>query len=100
MAPIGALLHLYRPTFLEVEGLRSGHSGPISLATFFANLFFLQSLYAPVFGTNVPLWSLAYEAWYSALFPPAAIALGLVGEPNRLRMRVVSALMFGALTCA
>jgi peptidoglycan/LPS O-acetylase OafA/YrhL len=99
-AAIDAVLHVYRPTFLEAEGLRSGHSGPISLATFFANLFFLQSLYAPVFGTNVPLWSLAYEAWYYALFPLAAIALGLVGEPNRLRMRVVSALMFGALTWA
>lgn len=96
-AAIDAVLHVYRPTSLEAEGLRSGHSGPVSLTTFFANLFFLQGLYAPVFGPNAPLWSLSYEAWYYALFPLAAIALGLVGEPSRLRMRVISALMFGAL---
>lgn len=32
--------------------------------TLIKNLFFLQTIYAPVYGTNSPLWSLAYEFWY------------------------------------
>lgn len=31
--------------------------------TFLANVFFLQTVVAPVYGTNAPLWSLANEFW-------------------------------------
>lgn len=37
----------------------------------FGNLFFLQSIHTATLGTNSPLWSLAYEFWYYALFPAA-----------------------------
>ncbi len=43
--------------------------------TFLGNVGFLQTLKpvfapgVPVFGTNVPSWSLAYEAWYYLAFP-------------------------------
>ena len=50
-----------------------------SLFNFFANVLFLQTVAAPVFGTNGPLWSLANEFWYYALFPLAALALGAIG---------------------
>src|SRR5262245_6218091 len=43
-----------------------------SFATFLANVFFLQTIVAPAYGTNGPLWSLAYEFWYYAVFPLAA----------------------------
>jgi peptidoglycan/LPS O-acetylase OafA/YrhL len=46
-----------------------------SFATFLANVFFLQTIVAPAYGTNGPLWSLAYEFWYYALFPLAASAI-------------------------
>jgi peptidoglycan/LPS O-acetylase OafA/YrhL len=36
---------------------------------FLGNLFFLQSIISPVFGSNTPLWSLSYEFWYYILFP-------------------------------
>jgi peptidoglycan/LPS O-acetylase OafA/YrhL len=36
---------------------------------FFGNLFFLQSILSPVFGSNGPLWSLSYEFWYYIVFP-------------------------------
>ncbi len=39
------------------------------LETAFANLFFLQKITSPVFGSNGPLWSLSYEFWYYLLFP-------------------------------
>lgn len=45
------------------------------LLTFLGNLGFLQTIQVPVFGTNGPLWSLAYEFWYYALFPLALAAL-------------------------
>ncbi|MDJ0391471.1 acyltransferase family protein [Roseomonas sp. E05] len=34
-----------------------------------SNLLCLQTLVAPPLGSNRPLWSLAYEVWYYALFP-------------------------------
>jgi len=33
------------------------------------NLLFLMKFYVPVFGTNGPLWSLAYEWWFYMLYP-------------------------------
>lgn len=36
---------------------------------FFGNLFFLQTIFCDVYGTNGPLWSLANEFWYYLLFP-------------------------------
>jgi peptidoglycan/LPS O-acetylase OafA/YrhL len=36
---------------------------------FFGNLVFLQNIYVPPFGSNLPLWSLANEFWYYVWFP-------------------------------
>jgi len=33
-------------------------------STFMGNVFFLQGILVPCFGTNGPLWSLSYEFWY------------------------------------
>lgn len=52
-------------------------SGPItfndaynySISTFIGNLFFLQTILNPIYGSNSPLWSLAYEFWYYLFFP-------------------------------
>lgn len=46
----------------------------LSPLTFFGNVFFLQTIAVPVFGTNGPLWSLANEFWYYLTFPFVAIA--------------------------
>lgn len=46
----------------------------ISLPTFLGNLFFLQTIFCPTFGSNGPLWSLANEFWYYVLFPVALSA--------------------------
>ncbi len=40
-----------------------------SIAVLLGNLCFLQSIYVPTFGSNLPLWSLSYEFWYYMLFP-------------------------------
>ncbi len=42
---------------------------------FLGNLFFLQKLYVPTFGSNEALWSLTNEFWYYMLFPLGLFAL-------------------------
>ena len=84
------------------------HSGPVSAAgysasplDFLANLVFLQTIVAPVFGTNGPLWSLANEFWYYVLFPLCAMTLGwALPKPSgaRIALRIVlGALALGLL---
>jgi peptidoglycan/LPS O-acetylase OafA/YrhL len=59
------------------------HSGPISggggadltLSTFIKNVLFLQTIVAPTFGSNGPLWSLANEFWYYLMFPLLYISI-------------------------
>ncbi len=46
--------------------------GPL---TFLGNLFFVQTIEVPVYGSNGPLWSLANEFWYYALFPLLVFAV-------------------------
>lgn len=78
------------------------NSGPTSLSysasalTFIANTAFVQTIFSPVYGTNGPLWSLAYEFWYYLLFPILVIILGLV--PASKPKRVMLALLFLALS--
>jgi peptidoglycan/LPS O-acetylase OafA/YrhL len=48
----------------------------LSPTVFFGNLFFLQGILTPIFGSNAPLWSLSYEFWYYIAFP--LIAFGLL----------------------
>lgn len=47
---------------------------------FLGNLLFVQDVYVSTFGTNTPLWSLAYEFWYYAIFPPLALTFFLRGR--------------------
>lgn len=41
----------------------------LGIETLFGNLFFLQTILCPTFGSNGPLWSLANEFWYYVLLP-------------------------------
>jgi len=41
----------------------------LDLLTFLENCVFLQTIRAPIFGDNGPLWSLANEFWYYVIFP-------------------------------
>lgn len=44
---------------------------------FIGNIFFLQTIIVPTFGTNGPLWSLANEFWYYMIWPLFFIILKL-----------------------
>lgn len=61
------------------------------------NLFYLQTILVPPFGSNNPLWSLSFEFWYYVLFP---LCLFAVTKAQPLRMRglcAVAAILIAAL---
>jgi len=59
-----------------------------------ANLFFLQGILGIPFGTNSPLWTLAYEFWFYMAFP----LLLFVFAPRRtLGQRALSAALLAAI---
>lgn len=43
--------------------------GHLGLDVFFGNMFFLQTVFFPTYGTNGALWSLSNEFWYYIIFP-------------------------------
>jgi peptidoglycan/LPS O-acetylase OafA/YrhL len=61
------------------------------VSVFLGNLFFLQGLTVPTFGSNGALWSLANEFWYYALFPLGLLALW---KGQRFAVRAGCGLLF------
>jgi peptidoglycan/LPS O-acetylase OafA/YrhL len=61
---LGELKELYNSGPLANDQLSNYYA-----STFIQNVFFLQTITTPSYGTNGPLWSLAYEFWYYIIFP-------------------------------
>jgi peptidoglycan/LPS O-acetylase OafA/YrhL len=59
----------------------------VTARIFLGNLFFLQTIVCPTFGSNGPLWSLANEFWYYVLFP-VALAAGIAWAKKSLRWAI------------
>jgi peptidoglycan/LPS O-acetylase OafA/YrhL len=59
---------------LVANHLTTGVAHTLNAPCFFGNLFFLQTIVTPAFGSNGALWSLANEFWYYLLFPLALCA--------------------------
>jgi peptidoglycan/LPS O-acetylase OafA/YrhL len=47
----------------------------VGMPAFICNLFFLQTIVSPPYGSNVALWSLSWEWWYYILFPSCLMAI-------------------------
>ena len=62
--------------------------GRLGVGTFLGNLFFLQTIVCPTYGSNGPLWSLANEFWYYVLFP-VALAAGLSWKQRSVREAIL-----------
>ena len=70
---------------LSFSGPNPAEPADLSLPTFLANILFTQTILAPVFGSNGPLWSLANEFWYYITFPLLLFALiGGAGALGRI----------------
>ncbi|MEL7163067.1 MAG: acyltransferase family protein, partial [Bacteroidota bacterium] len=80
--------------------LTSGPDAAYSMTplTFLGNLLFLQTVFTPVFGTNSPLWSLAYEFWFYLLFPLIGLVAGFVKTSNFGRAIAVGSLLLAAFS--
>lgn len=78
------------PAVLSGAFAEAWHSAPqagaydASWLTALGNLFFMQTIFVPVYGSNGPLWSLANEAVYYVLFPLLWVALR--EGPRRTRL--------------
>ena len=57
-----------------------------SWGSWLGNLFFLQTIFVPSYGSNTPLWSLSYEFWYYLLFP---IGVFILSRQQTGRVRLV-----------
>ena len=53
----------------------SGWFGQHSLFLFSSNVLYFQRIFTEPYGTNSPLWSVAYEFWYYLMFPLVFSAL-------------------------
>ena len=71
------ILHL--PAYQNAIGshsLTGNVADRLGLPTFLANALFVQTILAPTWGSNGPLWSLAAEFWYYLMFPVLVILFG------------------------
>lgn len=59
--------YTYADLIAKLPGINP--TSKLGVLDFLGNLFFLQTIYVPTYGTNVALWSLANEFWYYVLFP-------------------------------
>lgn len=73
----GTLYFTDSPTYLgQLNSLPDlNPTGKSTFVIFLGNLFFLQEILVPTFGSNGPLWSLSYEFWYYILFPLLILSL-------------------------
>jgi peptidoglycan/LPS O-acetylase OafA/YrhL len=63
----------------------------LNISSFFGSLFFLQTRFTTVLGSNGPLWSLFNEFWYYILFP------GLVAVILSAKRRSVTVVLYVGL---
>jgi peptidoglycan/LPS O-acetylase OafA/YrhL len=80
---------------LIASGPSPGAPADLSFSTFIANLLFLQTILAPVFGSNGPLWSLANEFWYYIVFPLIFVVFMMPGRSSNYLILASSGLALG-----
>jgi peptidoglycan/LPS O-acetylase OafA/YrhL len=79
------------------------NSGPMakdandSLLTFIGNLLFLQTIYVSTYGSNGPLWSLAYEFWYYIIFPLTYTTLLEIVNRNKIYINIFKVYLIAML---
>jgi len=66
-------------------------SNSLQVKNFVGNLFFLQTIIVPTFGSNGALWSLANEFWYYVLFPLLYFSFK---NGSKIRVRIMLFFLF------
>jgi peptidoglycan/LPS O-acetylase OafA/YrhL len=70
------------PQFLGLNNI----AHPDTLLAFVGSLFFLQGFITPLYGSTVPLWSLAYEGFFYAAYPAVLFATRRFGPLRCLEL--------------
>jgi peptidoglycan/LPS O-acetylase OafA/YrhL len=80
----------YDGSFYRCVGTGPAPEFPVhrDMTTLLGNVAFLETIFCPAYGSNLPLWSLANEFWYYLLFP-------LVYVPIAARSRIRTKVAFG-----
>ncbi len=95
---LGGLLDTAGTVWLHLplyQGLTGAHSltehvaTTLTLPVLLGNLAFLQTIAVPPWGSNGPLWSLAFEFWYYLWFP----AIALLVHRRRLSLTLLALLI-------
>lgn len=93
------------PRILEGAYVGLWRSGPtatsfdLGILAFIGNLFFLQDIIVEPYGSNGPLWSLAYEFWYYIIFPLLLTSMGTIrtNGAHRIASGILLAMLLGAI---
>lgn len=85
---------------VSTQGIDFSPANDYSVLAFGANLVGLQTVIAPAFGGNFPLWSLANETWYYMLFPLLVVLFQGRSAAPRLACGIVLALLAVTLPVA
>jgi peptidoglycan/LPS O-acetylase OafA/YrhL len=86
--------HGFYDNSIPITGVYAPISASLTGTAALANLFFLQTIASPTFGSNSPLWSLANEFWYYLIFPGVA---AVISARARAALRYAGALVLAAL---
>lgn len=86
--------HGFYDNSVPITGVNAPISASLTGTAALANLFFLQTIASPTFGSNSPLWSLSNEFWYYLIFPGVAAVLS---ARARAALRYAGALVLAAL---
>jgi peptidoglycan/LPS O-acetylase OafA/YrhL len=89
----GSRLYAGGQSALHIESLTDLRAGDLGPGAFLGNLLCLQGIVVPTYGSNGPLWSLAYEWWYYWLF---ALGAGALLMPRRRAALAVAAALVAA----
>jgi peptidoglycan/LPS O-acetylase OafA/YrhL len=69
--------------------------GDTSFATFLVNLFSVQGLAGPTYGSNMPLWTLSIEVQFYVLYPLLLIAMARLGNvPTLVALTVLNVVSY------
>jgi peptidoglycan/LPS O-acetylase OafA/YrhL len=93
---IGLHFHIAPKLYSGLSGdhMVSDVAATHTLTIFGANLFYLQGILRPTFGSDGALWSLANEFWYYILFPAGLL---VVRAKVLMRTRVICMVVFAGV---
>lgn len=85
--------HIYDNAF-RLSSLGYDVVSRLNIEIFISNLCMMQETLTPTFGSNGPLWSLAYEFWYYILYPVLLILI--IRRYNKIQL-ILYIILFAGL---